>query len=88
MNMNFETLVNRRQRILRKKIYPALEFVVLADCTLGEVIRRLDYDRFHIIYILNENLDIMGKITEQELIKIVRTNSFDDKIGDVFKHLL
>lgn len=86
--MNIETLINRRQRILRKKIYPALEFVVLEECTLGEVINRLDYDRFHIIHILNKKLEVIGKVTEQDVLKAAQANKSSDKIGDVFKHLL
>ena len=86
--MNIENLLSRRQRILRKGIYPALEFVVLEDCTIGEVINRLDYDRFHTIYILNKDLDIMGKITETDIIKATEKCSPKGKIGDVFKSKL
>ena len=85
--MNIETILNRRERILRG-IYPALEFVVLEDCTMGELVNRLDYDRFHTIYILNKDLDIMGKITETDIISVADKCSTKDRIGDVFKSKL
>ena len=37
---------------------------------MGELVNRLDYDRFHTIYILNKDLDIMGKITETDIISV------------------
>ena len=83
--MNIETILNRRERILRKGFIPLN--LVLEDCTLRTV-NRLDYDRFHTIYILNKDLDIMGKITETDIISVADKCSTKDRIGDVFKSKL
>ncbi|NMA65540.1 MAG: hypothetical protein GX957_04760, partial [Clostridiaceae bacterium] len=56
--MKLENFLNRKQRILKKKIYAVRHIVAMHDCTLGELINKLDYDRFHIIYVLNDDLDI------------------------------
>lgn len=82
--MKLENLINRKQRIISKGVYPAGEIVVMNECTLGDVMQKLDYDRFHIIYILNEEMDIVGQITEQQIIKAMQTFGSGDRICDVF----
>lgn len=82
--MKLENLLNRKQRIISKGIYPARHVIVMNECTLGDVIQKLDYDRFHIIYVLNEELEILGQITEQQIIKAMQTCSSTDRICDVF----
>lgn len=82
--MKIETLLTRKQRILSKKIYPARHIVVMEDCCLGDIMQKLDYDRFHIIYVLNGSLEIMGQITEQQIIKALQVCNAQDKIRDIF----
>lgn len=36
--------------------------------SLGDVIKSMDFDRFHIIYILNENMNLVRVVTEQEIL--------------------
>jgi stage IV sporulation protein FB len=86
--MNLASLLNRKQRIKKKKLYPVREFAAMGNCFLQEVIQRLDYDCFHIIYILNEDMRIIGRITEQDLINAIQTYSCESKISDVLKDLM
>ena len=82
--MKLENLLNRKQRIITRKIYSARHLVVMADCSLGDIVQKLDYDRFHIIYILNEKMEIIGQITEQQIIKALETSNASDRIDDIF----
>ncbi len=82
--VRLENLLNRKQRITNKGIYPARHIVVVNQCTLGEILQKLDYDRFHIIYVLNEELEIVGQISEQQIIKAMQTCRSTDRICDVF----
>lgn len=82
--MKLENLLNRRQRIISKGVYPARLVVAMDECTLGDVMQKLDYDRFHIIYVLDREMEIVGRITEQQLIKALQTRSAADRISDVF----
>ena len=86
--MNLESLLNRKQRIRKKKLYPVREFAAMGNCSLLEVMQRLDYDCFHIVYILNEDMKIIGRVTEQDIINAIQTNSYEEKIYDVFKSLM
>ena len=60
----------------------------MEESTLGEVINRLEYDRFHIIFILNKDFEIIGKITEADIINASQNYSSGDKIANVFKSFL
>jgi stage IV sporulation protein FB len=83
--MNLEYLLNRKRRIKKKKIYPVKEFAAMGNCTLSEVMQKLDYDCFHIIYILNDDMKIIGRITEQDIINAAQIHSSEKKIYEVFK---
>ena len=36
--------------------------------SLGDVIKSMDFDRFHIIYVLDENMKLIDVVTEKEVL--------------------
>lgn len=86
--MRLESLLNRKQRIIKKGVYHGGILVAMEDSTLGDVLQKLDYDRFHLIYVLNHDMEIIGKITEQDIIKAIEKNSSSDKIINVLPNKL
>lgn len=82
--MKLENLFNRKQRILKKRIYNVRHLVALDECTLGEIMQKLDYDRFHIIYVIDKEMNLIGQISEHQIIKAVQSCGSTDKICDVF----
>ena len=63
--MNIKNIVYRGSRFRKKGIYPVRELAVLETKSLGDVIKSMDFDRFHIIYILNESMNLVRVVTEQ-----------------------
>lgn len=86
--MKLENLLNRKQRIIRKGVYPAGTIIVMEDLTIGDVMQKLDYDRFHFIYVLNYDFEIIGQVTEQDIIKAIEKYSSSDKITNVLSNSL
>ena len=37
--MRFENLLSRRQRIVKKKVYPVRHIAAMEDCSLGEILK-------------------------------------------------
>lgn len=66
--MNVRNVVYRKERLLRKGIYPSRDLVVLQTIKLAEVVKYMDYDRFHIIHVLDESLQILATFTEQQVL--------------------
>ncbi|HOQ00187.1 MAG TPA: hypothetical protein PK604_05020 [Acetivibrio clariflavus] len=66
--MNIKNLVYKRSRFLKKGIYPGRELVVIKSMRLGDVVKNMDFDRIHIIYVLDENMRLVKVFTEQEII--------------------
>ncbi|HHX17622.1 MAG TPA: peptidase M50 [Clostridium sp.] len=66
--MNIKNIVYRGLRFKKKGIYPVRELAVIETKSLGDVIKSMDFDRFHIIYILNENMNLVRVVTEQEIL--------------------
>lgn len=69
--MNVKDVIYRRSRLLKKGIYPARDLVVVKSMRLGDVIKCLDFDRYHIIHVLNEELKLINIFTEQDIIDAV-----------------
>lgn len=75
--MNVKDMIYRRSRLLKKGVYPARDLVVVKTMHLGDIIKCLDFDRFHIIHVLNENLKLLKVFTEQDIIDGVFKYSAD-----------
>lgn len=56
--MNIKQIFFRRSRLLKRGIYPVRELVVVKNMVLGEILKNLDFDRFHIIYVLDEKVHV------------------------------
>jgi len=85
--MNIKNLVYKRSRFLRKGVYPGRELVVLKNMRLRDVVKNMDFDRFHIIYVLDENMRLLKIFTEQEIIdnmaKFNGEMTFDELINSM-----
>lgn len=77
--MNIKNLVYKRSRFLRKGVYPGRELVVIKSMCLGDIIKDMDFDRFHIIYVLDEQMKLEKVFTEQEIVD--NLEKFDAKIS-------
>lgn len=66
--MSIKDIMYRRARFLKKGIYPMRDLVVIKSVRLLEVLKNLDFDRFHIIYVLDEKFKVIKVLTEQEVI--------------------
>lgn len=75
--MNIKSFIFRRSRILKKGVYPARELVAIKSMRLGEIIKNMDFDRFHIVYVLDNDMRIMGHFSEQEIIDSLLKYSSD-----------
>ncbi len=65
---NIRSVIYRRSKLKNKGIYPAREIVVLHSLCLWEAVSSMDFDRYHIIHVLDENFSIIRSFTEQEII--------------------
>ena len=75
--MNMKDVIYRRSRLLKKGIYPARDLVVVKNMRMGDIIRNLDFDRFHIIHVLDDDLKLMKVFTEQDIMDGVVKHSGD-----------
>lgn len=82
--MNIKNLLFRRSRILKQRIYPVREIVVMKDVKLSEVIKAMDYaNMFHMVNVLDDNLKIIKLVSEQEILDALVTNNVDTEIGEI-----
>jgi len=72
--MNIRQILYRRSRLMKKGVYPARDLVVLKSTRVDEILKNMDFDRFHIIYVLDEELRLAKAFTENEII-----SSFSDE---------
>ena len=67
--MNLKYIISRRSRLLKKGVYPARDLVVVQSFRIGEILKNMDFDRFHLIHVLDGDLKIVGVLTEQEVME-------------------
>jgi stage IV sporulation protein FB len=60
-------------------VYPGRELVVIKTMRLGDIVKDMDFDRFHIIYVLDEDMRLAKIFTEQEIID--NMSKFDSEIS-------
>ncbi|HHV98284.1 MAG TPA: peptidase M50 [Clostridiaceae bacterium] len=65
--MNMKDIIYRRSRLVKKGVYPARDLVAIKTIKLGEILKHMDFDRFHMVYVLDDNLKIIGIVTEQQI---------------------
>jgi len=82
--MNAKNLYYRRARLLRKGYYGVREVVILNRMTLGEAFKIMDFDQYHILIILDENMRIVHRYTESELLSAINDYGY----GFTFRELL
>jgi stage IV sporulation protein FB len=73
--MNIKQIFFRRSRLLKKGIYPVRDLVVAKTMPIGAVLKNLDFDRFHIIYVLDDDFKVLKMYTEQEIINAIASFS-------------
>lgn len=85
--MNIKQLLNRRQRLLKKGVYQARDIVVLKGMRLGAVIKSMDYDSFHFIYLMDEDLNLLRIITENEIVQCMLKHPGDMTFEELLTYL-
>ncbi len=66
--MNVKSIIYRRARLLKKGIYQVRHLVAIKTMHMSEILKNLDFDRFHIVYVLDESLNVIKVLTEQQII--------------------
>lgn len=85
--MNIKNLVYKRSRFLRKGVYPGRELVVIKSMRLGDILKNMDFDRFHIIYVLDEDMRLAKVFTEQEILDNMSKFDPDISFDELMKSL-
>ena len=83
--MNIKNLLFKRSRFLKKGIYPGRELVVLKSVHIGDVIKSMDFDRFHIVYIVDESMRLVKVLTEQDVLEGVLRHDPNMRFEDLLK---
>ncbi len=85
--MNIKQLLYRRTRLLKKGCYPARELVVLKDVRLSAIIKAMDYDSFHMVYVLETDLKLIRLVSENDIIEGIMKYHGDMTFEELIKTL-
>lgn len=83
--MNVKQIIYRRSRLLKKGIYAGRDLVVTKSTLVSETFKNMDFDRFHIIHVLDEDLKICKVFSEQEIIDAILQTDTDITFGELIK---
>ncbi len=82
--LNLDAFLRRKERILKKRVFPVRHILVLKNISLGEAVLLLDHDRFHIILVADENMKIIMQLSEQQLVDAIINQDAGKTIEEVF----
>lgn len=85
--MNAKNLYYRRARLLKKGYYGVREIVILDRMTLGEAFKILDFDQYHILIVLDDNLKIIHRLTESELLNAINDFGYGFTLRELLGHI-
>jgi len=66
--MNVNAIIRRREKIEKRGIYQVRHLAVKENIQMTDVIKNMDLDRFHFIYVLDNNMNLIYTINEIEII--------------------
>lgn len=69
--MNIRQILYRRSKLAKKGVYPARALVVMKSTRLNEAIKNMDFDMFHIVHVLDDNLRLEKALTENEIMDAI-----------------
>ncbi len=81
--MNLKHIFYRRARLLKKGLYPARVIVAMEKTCLGELIKNMDFDRFHLVHILDADLKLIKVLTEQDVIEAMLSYGTEFTLKDL-----
>lgn len=73
--MNIRQILYRRSKLIKRGVYPARDLVVLKGTRVDEILKSMDFDRFHIIYVLDDDMRLVKAFTENEIISAFSNES-------------
>ena len=85
--MNMKQIIYRRSRLLKKGIYPVRDLVVMKSVFLGDTVKSMDFDRFHFIYVLDDNLKLLGVFSENDIMESMLRNNGDITFEELIKNV-
>lgn len=85
--MSIKDMFYRQTRLLKKGIYPARDLVVLESTQLNSVIKCMDFDRFHIIYVLGKCMKIEKIYTEKEIMDYIARYGVELTFAELGRHV-
>ena len=85
--MNIKQIIYRRSRLLKKGIYPARDLVAMESTPVNEILKSMDFDSFHFIFVLDGNLKLIGIFNENEIMEGIVNNSTDITFGELLKSM-
>jgi len=84
--MNMKQIIYRRSRLLKKGIYPVRDLVVMKSVFLGDTVKSMDFDRFHFIYVLDDNLKLLGVFSENDIMESMLRNNGDITFEELIRN--
>jgi stage IV sporulation protein FB len=83
-SLNLNSLIRRKQRFLKRKFYEMRSILIYKNVSLGDALLLLDYDRYHIIHIADDNLNILCQVSEQQVINAMLEHNVGTTLDEVF----
>lgn len=80
--LSIKKIICRKARFLKKGFYPVRSLAVKKSMKINDILKSMDFDRFHILYVLDDDLKLVSIITEQDLLDIALNYRLDSTMEE------
>jgi len=84
--MNITLLLKKRSLMLDKGVYPVRHIAAMGSRRVGEVLKHMDFNKFHIVYIMDSHMKLIGMVTEQDVLDSMLERKPDITLEQLFRH--
>lgn len=82
--LNMKNFILKRSAIIRKGIFPVREIAVIEDVKILDLVKKMDYSNvFHIVKVLDNDLNVIASITEQDILNSLMKGVSDITVGEM-----
>ncbi len=80
-----QTLSRKKELLMVRGVLPTMHFTASANLTIKEVVRLFQSEHYHIVLVVDENLCVLGTITETQLWDALTTRGLYTKMIAIMK---
>ncbi len=80
-----QELLDVKKKLTKRGMMPTRTIVATASLPARRLIRQLCYDAYHVVHVVNDRHEVMGMVTEAQIVAAIQQEGWHLTLGDVLR---